>query len=327
MLAPVTGSGPPRHRPVRDQGLGAIDDRVVPRLQIAARRTATRLAAPIRALDRLDRAVLGDRRVRRIYRARGALTLLLVAIAFAGTLVHVDRLPELREQERARREAASEQDVRRPGQGPSGPGDALAGGAQVVGPGLGQPLEEYVDQRRSALAELDPASGRRVAVVSFDEYTTPDQVLELLPDDASLHFAQIRLPAEGLTPVETEVLGGDLAGSIERAIEVPIAELAAEEEEARTLLESGTVEDEAFRRDLQLRVEELAAVRSLVNSGTGLIFAVVIEASVEGLLALSEAQGVRLVDVGAPETDADDSGFFGLLPEDTEVATYGEEGW
>ncbi|MBW3662206.1 MAG: hypothetical protein KY469_03820 [Actinobacteria bacterium] len=299
----------------------------MPRMQLAARRAATRLAAPIRALDRLDRAVLGDRAVRRIYRARGAVTLLLVAIAFTGTLVHLDRLPEQREQERARREAASEQDVRRPGQGPSGPEDALAGGAQVIGPGLGQPLEEYVAQRRAALSQLDPASEPRVAVVSLREYVTPEQVLELLPDDASLRFAQIRLPAEGLTPVETEVIGGDLAGSIERAIEVPIAELAAEEEDARTLLESGTVEDEEFRRDLQLRVEELAAVRSLVNSGSGLIFAVVIEASVEDLLALSEAESVRLVDVGAPETDPDNSGFFGLLPEDAEVATYGEEGW
>ena len=295
-------------------------------MQATARRTVTRLAAPVRALDRLDGALLGESRVRRIYGARGIVTLLLVAVAFTGAVVHFVRLPELREQEAARRAAASEQDVRRPGQGATAPEGPLAGGAQVIGPVLGQQLDEYIEQRQAVLAELDAGSGRRVAVVSFEEYTNPEQVLEVLPADAALHFAQIRLPAEGLTPVETEVVDGDLAGSIERAVEVPIAELAAEEEEVRTLLESGTVEDDEFLRDLQLRVDELAAVRSLVNSGSGLLFAVVIEASVADLQALADIDTVRLVDVGDAETDPENSGFFGLVPEDTEVATHGEEG-
>lgn len=269
-------------------------------------------------------ALLGDRRVGRLYRLRRGVTLLLVAMAFAGTLVHLDRYSEQREREAAEREAAEQQDVRRPGDGVATE-DVLAGGAQVVGPALGADLPTYVGARREALDGAADGSEPRVAVVSFAEYAAPADVLDILPSGSAVRFAQVRIPAEGLTPFETEVVGGDLIGSVERALDAPMSQLASEEQEARTLLESGTVEDEEFVRDLQLRIEELAAVRNLVNSGSGLIFAVVIEAPLDALQALAEDQRVRLVDLASAEIEIENSGFYGLLPEDDEVATYGSE--
>lgn len=300
--------------------LARLDHRAVPLLQRGARATVRGLAWPFRALRRVeDRAV--PRLVAWATRSWRLGVLLAAIIGVLGSAVHLQRYPEIRDARRAAELAAQEQTVRVPGGRPAGGGD-LAGGAQTVGPQVGAELPGYVEEREEALAAL-PDDGTTVAVVSFSEYLDPEAIGALLPAELEVLVAQYRLPAEGEQPLETEVVRGDLAGSVDRAVEQAIAPVIDEVDEVRTMLESGTIDDPAFEADLERRLSELQAVRNLVDSSHRVIFAVVVEGPVGALRTLAEHDDVRLVDPAPGETDPDASAFYGLLPEDRERASFG----
>ncbi len=301
--------------------LARLDHRAVPRLQRGARATARGLAWPFRALRRgEDRVVPGLVR----WASTSWRTGMLVAatLAVLGSAVHLQRYPELRDEQRAADAASREQTVRIPGAAAGSP--ALPGGSQSVGPVRGKRLADHVEARRS---ELAAAAGdeRRLAVVSFEEYLSADEVDALLPAGVTLQLAQYRLPAEGEAPLETEVVAGDLAGSVDRAVEQAITPIIDEIGEVESLLASGTIDDEAFEADLERRLSELEAVRNLLDTGHRVVFAVVVEGTVDTLRSVAERDRVRLVDLAPGETDVETSAFYGILPEDRERASFGAD--
>jgi hypothetical protein len=299
------------------RGLAALDRRVVPALQHGARRLAHRVAAPLRALTRWEERSAGGRPFRVADRNRTLIGLLAALVVLGAGAVHMQRFPELR----AAQEQAGVQTVERPGRAagsPDGPD-----GPVTVGPPRGVDLPAYLEARSPLVAELDPAAGERLAVVSFTEFRTAEEVEALLAEvGATALVAQVRIPDDTAVPLQTEVVGG-LAASVERALEPELAELAEEERSARELLDSGTIEDEAFLADLENRVATLSTVRNVVASGAPLLFAVAVQATPSRLLALAGDPTVRLVDVGPAGADPATARLFGILPTDTDRTTFG----
>lgn len=294
--------------------LRRLDDAVVPALQRAARATTSFLASPLRGLRRWEERFANGRPERFLWRNRQALALVVALIAFAGSYVHLQRYPDL----------AAGADGPRPGPVPGptvGPtGGDLPGGSIVVGPAEGAVLADYVQERRDALAEAP--EGERLAVVSFEEYVTPERAAELIPDGFEPVSIQLRLPDGQMEPFTVEVEDG-IASAAEDAIAGERQRIADEEAEFEELLGSGTVEDEDFLEEFRQQLERLKAVRNLLDSGAGTVFAVVVEGPVEDLRELADEDAVRLVDLAPEEADAASSTFYGLLPDDDERATYG----
>lgn len=297
--------------------LRRLDRRVVPRLQRGARATGRVLTSPLVAVARWEERFARGRPLRFAARHRRSLALVATTLAVTASFVHLQRYPEIRDARRAAEVAAQEQSVRDPRAVGAGRDEA-----QVVGPRAGEDLRGYVDERAAALAAV-PADQRVVAVVSLAEYATPEEVVALLPAGTEVRFAQYRVPAEGERPLETEVVGDDLVGSVARAVEVVVEPILSEIVEAETLLASGTIEDEAFAADLERRVSELEAVRNLLDSSARVVFAVVVEGEGDQLRAIAAAPEVRLVDVGDPGAEVARSRFFGLVPEEREEAQFG----
>lgn len=306
MSASDHGGGSPLRR---------LDDAVVPRLQRGARVTARFLGSPLHGLRRWERRVAHGRPERFLWRHRQVLVLVVGLILFAGSYVHLQRYPELGT-------TASD----RPGSGSGAAGSpdgrpGLAGGAVVVGPDDGEQLAPYIAERRDELAELADDE-IRVAVVSFADYLTAEQAADVVPDSLTPLEVELRLPDQQMEPLEVDVDDG-----VDRAVTDALAaereRMAEEEAEFRELLESGTVEDEDFVAEFRAQLERLKAVRNLLDTGAGTVFAVVVRGPAGELQALAEAERVRLVDPAPAETDPAASTFYGLLPDDDERASYG----
>jgi hypothetical protein len=308
-------SAPPEDRP---GALARLDRRVVPRLQRGARATASALGAPFRLVARAEeRAFPGL--VRRVAPAWRVPALVAAVIVVLASAVHLQRYPELREAEREA--AAGDQDPSVPAPG-RGEVDPLGVSPRAVGPARGDDVAAYVAEREVALAEL-PGDATTVAVVSLSEYTVAEEAVELLPADVEVLRVQYRIPAEGERPQETAVAPGDVVGSVEAAIQEAVGPIVEEIEEVETLLASGTVEDPSFEADLERRLSELRAVRNLLEAAPAVVFAIVVEGSVNELRALAASQRVRLVDPAPPGADLDGTAFYGLLPEDRDRASFG----
>lgn len=297
--------------------LARLDREVVPVLQWVARAAAWLFAWPFRTLTRAE---LRTRTGRALHRNAGLLLFGAVTVAFLASAVHFQRYPDLRGDAQASASGV-----------PALPGDepvveaqpGAPSGATAVGPVLGAEVDEHIARRTAALqnAGQDP----RVAVVSFDEYVTPEEAAEALPDGAEVLEVQYRLPAEGERPQRLDTDRAGLVTAVRGAVAAALEAFAAEEDEVERLLESGTVEDEAFEEDLEVRLSELQTIRNLLATEAPVVFAVVVRAPGDDLRALSEHADVRLVDVAAKDADTQATVFYGVLPEDGDRATYGRE--
>lgn len=295
--------------------LRRLDDAVVPRLQRAARAGARFVASPLRWLRRWERRFAQGRPERFLWRHRQELVLVVALLAFVGSFVHLQRYPDLAAQ------ADGGQAAGPPVEPTSDDGTALAGGAVVVGPAEGESLEGYIAERRDALADV-PDGDIRIAVVSFTDYLDGEQAADVIPDALTAYVVQLRLPDQRLEPFEVEVERG-----VEEAAAGAIAEererIAREEAEFQDLLDSGTVEDEDFVAEFREQLERLKAVRNLLDTGAGTVFAVVVRGAGEDLRTLAEDDRVRLVDPAPAEIEVDASTFYGLLPDDEGSASFG----
>lgn len=295
--------------------LARIDREVVPLLQWLARAVAWLLGWPFRTLTRAE---LRTRLGRSLHRNGGLVLLAAVAVAFLGSAVHFQRYPDLRAGAIASEPLpGSDEPAIEPG--PAGPTDDAPA---AVGPALGADVEEHLQRRAAALDAL-AGDEPRLAVVSYDEYRTPDAVLATLPEGTDVLEVQYRLPAETERPRQLETDREGLVADVEGAVDVARDEFAAEEHEVQRLLDSDTVEDEEFRADLELRLSELQSIRNLLDTAAPVVFAVVVRAPGGELRALSVHEGVRLVDVAPPGADAEAIVFYGVLPEDRDRATFG----
>lgn len=297
---------------------------MVPRLQRGARAVARFLASllgwPLRSLRRWEQRVAHGRPERFLWRHRQELVLVVALILFAGSYVHLQRYPELNAQASDPAAAPGPGTAGSPSEGPP----ALAGGAVVVGPGEGEQLAPYIADQRDELAGIADDE-TRVAVVSFTDYLTAEQAAEVVPDGVIALEVELRLPDQQMEPFEIEVEEGEVGieSAVNEALAAERERIAQEEAEFRELLESGTVEDEDFIAEFREQLERLEAVRNLLDTGAGTVFAVVVRGPAAELQALGEAERVRLVDPAPAETDPAASTFYGLLPDDEETASYG----
>lgn len=294
----------------------------MPALQRGARAVARGLGAPFRLAARVEERLFPGV-VRRVVPGWRLPALLAAVIVVLASAVHLQRYPELRD---AEREAAAGEQDQDPSVGapPDGGIDPLDVTARSVGPRRGQALDAYVAEREDALGDR-AVDDTAVAVISFEEYVTAADALALLPDDARVLRAQYRIPAEGEQPRET-VVDDDAAEGIDAAIAEALAPIEDEITEVEALLDSDTVDDPSFKADLERRRDELRAVRNLLQASPAVVFALVVEGPVAELRALSERDDVRLVDPAPVGADAEDTVFYGLLPEDRATASFGAAG-
>lgn len=296
--------------------LRRLDDAVVPRLQGAARAVVRFASGPLRGLRRWERRFAQGRPERFLWRHRQELVLVVALLMFAGSFVHLQRYPDRAAQADGGGSAAGPTAEPTPDDGP-----ALAGGAVVVGPVEGQQLEGYITERREALADV-PGGETRVAVVSFDDYLDGPDAAAVIPDALSPQVLQLRLPDPRMEPFEVDVDDG-IEESVAEAIGQERERIAREETEFQELLDSGTVEDEDFVAEFREQLERLTALRNLLDTGAGTVFAVVVRGSGEELRALADREQVRLVDPAPAETELDASTYYGLLPDDEETVSFG----
>jgi hypothetical protein len=315
----------PTPRPTERRGpvgaLARLDRRVVPALQRGSRRLVRGLSWPLRAVARLeDRAA--PRLVRLGMRSWRGVALAAALIATLGSAVHLQRYPDVRD---ARRQAAAGQPGEPRSVSGGEPADAGTGASDPVGPAVGEDAEEYVASRREALEALRGAD-ERLAVVSFSDYRTAEDVAALLPAELVVHLVQYRLPTEGARPLQAEVTGDELTDVVGRAVDDAVEDILAEIDELRTLLESDTIDDPDAEADFERRLSELQAVRNLLDATPAVVFAVVIEGPVSALTELARRDDVRLVDPAPEGADATASAFYGLLPEEREEVSFGTAG-
>lgn len=210
---------------------------------------------------------------------------------------------------------------------PSGPDAAPAPSpepgrqGEVVGPTRGAEVGPYVEDRTAAL--LDALATVDTAVVSFSEVLTVEEVLTVIGGRADVRAVLLRLPLELATPQTVLVgPGDDVAAAVEEVLVERLAPVVTELEAQRELLESGTVEDEAFIEEYERRVDELEATRAAAAAGE-VVHAVVVRGGLADLQALVDAPAVRLVDPAPPGTDVALSVFHGLLPGDGDTVSFG----
>ncbi len=298
--------------PTKSPGGGALqrlDAILVPRLQRGARATGRALGSPARALAWVDRHVAGGRLARAVVDRRALVAFLVVAMAFVGAATNFQRYPELRSRE------AQQGDGGPPA--PAATGDE-AGGPVAIGPRTDARVGDYARQRREALEEA-PTGEPRVAVVSFDAFVTGAEADEAL-GGLEAHRLQYQLPERDPQPTTVDV-EGSVDATVSALVDELVEELRTEEEDVRSTLE--TVDDEEFRADYEVRLEELVALRNILQQRPAIVFAVVVEAPTEDLREVADHPGVRLVDLGPREADPATTPAFGLLPSDRDRATFG----
>lgn len=270
--------------------LGRLDDAMVPRLQRGARGVRRVVAWPGRVLARFDRRFLGGRPARVGAEHRGLVAFVAVLLAFGGSLVHVQRYPELRQQDAADAASPAEGDV------------------AAVGPVTGARVEPYLQDRADALA--DAPTGRRAAVVSFVEFRTAEAVAEQI-EGLVAHEVLYQVPERDPAP-ERLAVSGDLVASVEDLLAERVEQLEQEEADVASTLE--TTDDPEFREDFQARLDELRSLRNTLVDDPQVVYAVVVTGPVADLRRVASADAVRLVDLAPVGTDPDETTFHGVLP-------------
>jgi hypothetical protein len=312
----------PKDLPAQEQEgwvpLRHLDDRLVPGMQRGSRRTAKVLVAPAVGAHRVEQAWLGGRPYRFAWRRRALVRTVAVALALAGSIVHLQRYPDLVQTRESVRAAAQQQTISRPDLGARA---QLPAGAALVGPPLEGDPADYVQERSSLLDGLAP--GQHTAVISLSRYSSAAQVLAVLPADVLILRAQYRMPDVRATPLETEVVDSELARSVARVIDDEVALLSQEQSAQQALLDTGTIESEEFERDVRNRIDEIRTIRNVLASTGGIVFAVVVQLDAVLLRELARNGAVRLVDVLPEGADVSRSVLFGLKPDDVNRVTFG----
>ncbi|HUP86141.1 MAG TPA: hypothetical protein VM143_10785 [Acidimicrobiales bacterium] len=186
--------------------------------------------------------------------------------------------------------------------------DTIVDGAGIdprggAGPLPGADVSAYVATSTGRLSE---AKGRRAAIVSFDEYRTPEEADALL-GDVDVRSLLVALP--GGRPV---VLAphDDLA----EVTKTQRDEATAEKKALEQLLP--TVEDPDFTRQYQADIDRLGRLLAARADRDDVVFGAVVVASASDLRAMAATAGVRLVDVGSTAEPPKPTTFAGLRPEE-----------
>lgn len=294
-----------------DRRLARIDAAFVPRLQRLARPLRRVTGAPVALLTALDDRVAGGRPARSAIRNRSLVAFVTVLVLFGAGLVQFERYPELRAQE-SQVERTPVADVTEP---------MDPDGGTMFGPIIGASVDPYLDARQQ---ELDAVEGHEVrfAVISFDDFVTPERAEELA-GGRELMRVQYQLPEREPRPEET-LLTGDLADELGQFLADLVETLREEEQQTASMID--TTEDPDFRADFEARVDELRGLRNTLTQDPRIVFALVVRGTGEDLRSVGQADGVRLVDLVPLDADIDVLRLHGILPTDRDRFTHGRTG-
>lgn len=171
----------------------------------------------------------------------------------------------------------------------------------TIGPLPGATLDAY---ERSARRSLSQATGRRVAVVSFNRYLTETDAREIVPGARALLVAAPNGPPRVVDDV------GIWAETERDAAE-------AEKAELESLIP--TVEDPAFATQYRRDIARLERLLDRIDPAGRVVFGAVIEDDAVELRLIAKDGAVRLVDVARPGAGEVNT-FRGLRPEERAVA-------
>ncbi|MDX1509932.1 MAG: hypothetical protein R3249_01175 [Nitriliruptorales bacterium] len=296
--------------------LRAIDVLVVPPLQRSAVRSVAWLSRMSQRLVAAEDGIADGRPVALATQHSRVVALLIGVLLLLGTGIHMDRYPELIDNGDGLQELTEAGDV------PVGDTPLAGGVTAQVGPTLGDDVATYITDRTQVLAGL-PSDAVRVAVISFDELVDGATVDMLLGevDAVSIQFIN---PQSASRPLSSDV-EGSVASTIERAVGAVRIMAREERDNVQALLDDGNVTDPDFIADYRRRVDEMNALLEVLDEAPAIVFAVVVEGRVDALRALALQPAVRLVDVAPAETTVEESAFWGLLPTDIDVVTFGKD--
>ena len=208
--------------------------------------------------------------------------------------------------------------------GPPAPSPEPGRAAEIVGPVRGADLQGYVDDRTTALLEAPGTVD--TAIVSFTDVLSVQDALTLVTAAGEVRAVLYRLPVPQAATRNVRVgPGDDIAEALQADLAGRVEVLQQERQAAVDLLESGTVDDEAFIADYERLVAELDDAIAAAEDGR-LVHAVVVRGDIEDLRGLVDEVGIRLVDPAPPGTDIALSVFSGLLPADTATVSEGRAG-
>ena len=195
---------------------------------------------------------------------------------------------------------------------------------QVSGAGaiMGTDAATYVRDRQAALEAL-PDGTDATAVVSFGSYRTLMDALDVVPSSLDLRSVQYRLPAPGERPVSVDATRDDAESAMQDALTQARQDVTEEQTAVAEMLDSGTIDDPAWKKEHQQRLAELKDLAARLDGAADVVYAVVVHGPVPALKALAEHDGVRLVDPVAASAVASRDVVYGVLPDDTDTISVG----
>ena len=305
-----------------------IDEKYVPRMAEALDRVARRFPQPPPATGPLP-VILRLRRWDDRWTTAGPLALLRDIPQLGAVLLAVLVLVSgATVRSRVEAQRAAEQ---RAGAGDPGPSATPVdgGGAPhegVLGPQLGMQVATYLDETRKKLVTVAPRNPDAVgvAVVSFRDYKTPEEVVRLV---GPVQIRQVFYRAAGLkvnqataqsAPVE------DVVADSKRAFRARARTLETEAANNRSL--AATIENDPAQKREHERDAALWEYEARILKGEcQCVYSVVVRGRMRLLLDMANIASVRAVDISDADAKIEDFTFTGLLPEERDVVTGGNE--
>ena len=201
---------------------------------------------------------------------------------------------------------------------PDTPSSVPLGADQAqLGPPGGAELGPYMSSKTATLearAKSEP-KGVSLAVVSFDDYRRPSEVVKLIGGDTTIIRVFCRIPVAGSAPEELRVDKASFAPEVAKLAASRRSTLSEELLELRKLIP--TVDDPAYRAVYKQDAEAIKKMLTLLTEDPPIVYGVVIKLEHRSLVGLSKAPGVKLVDIPGSEGPAP-SRFTAILPEQTQ---------
>ena len=293
--------------------------RAADRVGKAARRLAERrqrTAAVVQAVDVRSLRSLDSR-----FAAHGPLALVrevpqlgfvaIAALLFAASVAVVDQTSA---QNRARARAAAADQVVVPGQDT----DVQLAGRSSLGPDVGDSTNKYQNAAVRSLREASKQKGSRVALISLTRYLTPTEAASSFSAyDVTRVYLRARAAGKEAVQLPVDIKGPLLADlTKEYASLVPLRRAAEKSYQGYVDTLTVTTKEEASFKELYAQFARSSALEAHeYATGCACVFAVVVFATPDQLVALGGTPGVRTVDVAGQGLRTTDLEIRPLLPE------------
>lgn len=297
--------------------LRRLDERLVPRLAAFFDRLIPRPPEPAGPLP----VILRLRRVDDRWTRNGPLAVIrevpqLGALAIAALILASGITAYNRNDPAGRADPAAQQN------GPSAEGDDRL----QIGPQIGEQVDAYVREARERVTEAatgEPDAGA-VAVVTFRQYRTPQQVRDLVgPATVVRILFRVPVPLDDAQPDEANV--ADVLLDSKKAFVTRALRLEAEIGNLQGNIDTNDHDQNQKDFDLAQQEKLRRQVRHL-RGDCACIYAVIVETKMKHTLELLNNPGIRVVDVSAPNARLGDyEDYDALLPEEKVTVTGGNQ--